>query len=227
MSPTKTSAEWREPLVRRLIRDHGGADPTDIVRTYADAQRRQANQDDLPIDVDLIRSCLGIRRREGDYDFAGRIYAEKSGQLIMDLRANDSYERQRFTCAHELIHPLFPGFKHESRYRLDAQVGANRPSHAEEEYLCDLGAAELLMPADLVANRYLALGGLRQVERLAHDAPVSLEAAANRLVGLSAEPVALIVLQVMNKPADQRAIRRGENIEPKLRVRYCRANRLN
>src|SRR5690242_9817980 len=104
-------AEWTELLVRRLIEENGGADPREIIRAYADKKRREAGETKLPINVDLIRGYLGIRKRAGDYNFAGRIYAEESGQLVMDLRATDSSERQRFTCAHELIHPAFPGFK--------------------------------------------------------------------------------------------------------------------
>ena len=113
----------------------------------------------------------------------------------MNLRAcSDSNERQRFTCAHELIHPAFPGFSRESRYRLDEQVGRNRVERSEEEYLCDFGAAELLMPSEIVESRYTVQRGLREVQRLGRDAEVSLEAAANRLVELSDGPAALRLL---------------------------------
>lgn len=216
-------AEWSEPLVRRLIEDNGGQDPREVIRAYANAKRKESEQDSLPIDVDTIRSVLGIRRREGDYDFAGRIYAEETGQLVMDLRSTDSYERQRFTCAHELIHPAFPGFKRESRYRLDTYVGGHQKARQEEEYLCDYGAAELLMPTELVVGKYSPSRGLKDVERLHRHADVSLEAAANRLIELADAPTLLLVLEVMHKPADQRSIRRGEQVEPRLRIRYCAA----
>jgi hypothetical protein len=52
----------------------------------------------LPVDVDLIASCLGIKRRAASLAFAGRIYAEENGQLVMDLNANDSEPRRRFTA---------------------------------------------------------------------------------------------------------------------------------
>jgi Zn-dependent peptidase ImmA (M78 family) len=216
--------DWSEPLVRRLIRDNGGKDPREIIRAYATARRKESEQDSLPIDVDTIRSVLGIRRREGDYDFAGRIYAQETGQVVMDLRSTDSYERQRFTCAHELIHPAFPGFKIESRYRLDTNVGGHQKARQEEEYLCDYGAAELLMPMELVVERYSTRGGLKDVERLHRQAEVSLEAAANRLIELADEPTILLVLEVTHKPADQKALRRGDQVEPRLRIRYCAAH---
>ena len=33
----------------------------------------------------------------------------------MDLRADDPEVRQRFTCAHEVIHTAFPGFVREAK----------------------------------------------------------------------------------------------------------------
>ena len=47
------------------------------------------------------------------------------------------------------MHIAFPGFEEERRYRLDASTERNPPNR-QEEYLCDLGAAALLMPRDLV-----------------------------------------------------------------------------
>jgi hypothetical protein len=216
-----SSQEWTEPLVQRLMTKHRTSDPREAIRRYAASLRQECDQTDLPVDVEVIRSCLGIRRTVGEYDFAGRIYAEESGQLIMNLRASDSYERQRFTCAHELIHPAFPGFSRDSRYRLDEQVGRNRVGRSEEEYLCDFGAAELLMPADIVKPAYSVSRGLGHVERLAQDAEVSLEAAANRLVEIADEPAALLVLYEGHKPADRGALRRGEDVPERLRVHYC------
>ncbi len=68
----------------------------------------------------------------------------------MDINQRDSPERQHFTEAHELIHTAFPGFKRERRYRSDAAAMERHPPNREEEYLCDFGAAALLMPAQLV-----------------------------------------------------------------------------
>lgn len=70
--------------------------------------------------------------------------------------------------------------RQDSVRRVDADGSARRragfwdPPNAEEEYLCDLGAAALLMPSDLVAGRYSLDKGLDSVERLARDAKVSL-----------------------------------------------------
>lgn len=215
-----SSKDWSEPLVLKLIARHGGKRPEDILEAHAERLLRESEQDVLPVDVDLIASVLGIRRRVGQFGFSGRIYAEESGQLVMDLNADDGEPRRRFTGAHELMHVAFPGFKRETRYRADAATGANL-SNREEEYLCDHGASTLLMPRQLVAHRYRAEDGLEAVEALASDAEVSLEAAGNRLVSLSATPTAFLVLAMNHKPADTPALRRGEEIAARLRLRYA------
>lgn len=218
---TTSRREWREPLVQRLIDANGGRHPEQIVEEYTDGLRAAAGQDKLPIRVDHIASLKGIRRRTGDHNFAGRIYVEDNGQLVMDISSNDSDERQRFTEAHELTHTAFPGFSEEHRFRTDAPRMERHPPNREEEYLCDYGAAALLMPRGLVEGRYSVKHGLDDVERLASDAQVSIEAAANRLVALSDEPAVLLCLVRMNKPADRPALRRGEAAPPRLRVRYA------
>jgi Zn-dependent peptidase ImmA (M78 family) len=218
--------EWHEPLVKRLIDDHGGADPERIIEDYADQLRAVADQHVLPIRPDIIASCHGIRRRRGVYDFAGRIFAEPNGQLVMDINAHDSDERQHFTEAHELIHPAFPSFTQDKRYRLDATMDRHAENR-EEEYLCDLGAAALLMPAELVAHEYTVRGGLGDVERLSRDAEVSIEAAANRVVSLAEEPAVLLCLTWSHKPADRTALRKGRDVPEALRVRYGVSAHLN
>jgi Zn-dependent peptidase ImmA (M78 family) len=220
-----TIKTWTEPLVQRLARGNRVRDPRRAIEAYAHKLRTDAQQTKLPIDVELIASVKGIRKREGNYDFAGRIYVRENGQLVMDLNSNDNHARRRFTCAHELMHTAFPGFEEEGRYRLDTSVGTNSATR-EEELLCDLGAAELLMPTDLVAGRYGFTDGLKGVEHLADDADVSLEAAGNRIAEISTDPGIFMVFEFGYKPADQPALRRGEQVRKEMRLRYARGAHL-
>jgi Zn-dependent peptidase ImmA (M78 family) len=212
---------WAEPLVSRLIAQHRGQDPEQIIEAFAEKLLAKAGQTSLPINIEGIASLEGIRTRVKQFDFVGRIYAEESGQLVMDLNANDPKPRRRFTAAHELIHTAFPGFRRDARYRVDDHIGAHQRNRAQEEYLCDLGAAALLMPKRLVAGQYGLQDGLAGVERLAERAEVSLEAAGNRIVALADEPAAFLVLEVMHKPADLRALRKDASVPKRLRVRYA------
>src|SRR5207247_10816089 len=115
---------------------------------------------------------------------------------------------------HEIIHTFFPGFQRESRYRVDIQTSGHHRERSEEEYLCDIGASELLMPEMLLnASRHTLDQGLEGVEALAADADVSLEAAGNRLVSLASGKVLFMVLEVGHKPSESRALARGEEVE--------------
>src|SRR6266567_1115329 len=209
-----------EPLVGRLKARFRAENGEEAIEKFVSGILAEAGQESLPIRVAAVASFLGISCRSGSFPFAGRIYSEPSGQLVMDLNSDDNKARQRFTCGHEIVHTAFPGFTREARYRVDVSVGHNLPGRSEEEYLCDFGASLLLMPAELIKDRYRLEKGLKTIEQLANDAQVSLEAAGNRLVGISGRPAAFLVLEVGHKPADARAIRQGLKVEPKLRVRY-------
>jgi hypothetical protein len=216
---------WSEPTVLGLMRKHRQDDPERAIESYVLDQLAAGRQRSLPVDVDGLASLLGIKQRKDSFPFAGRIYAEPSGQLVMDL--DNGYEpRRRFTCAHEIIHTAFPGFQKQARYRSDVTTGSYTVRD-EEEYLCDRGAASLLMPATLVAGDYNVASGLDDVEQLSEDADASLEAAGNRLVALADTAALMLVLEVAHKPADRTALRRGKPVEPRLRVRYCASNGVN
>jgi Zn-dependent peptidase ImmA (M78 family) len=224
--PTR-SRTWNEPLVAKLIARHSGHSPEEIIERHAEQLRRSAEQEALPVDVDLVASVHGVKRRRREWNFAGRIYADEDGQLVMDLNGTDREERQRFTCAHELMHLAFPGFKKETRYRLDTKSPGQNAPNAEEEYLCDLGAAALLMPRRLVADRYAVEDGLACVEQLANDANVSLQAAGNRIISLTDQRSAFLVFDWSHKPADRPRLRRGEEVARQLRLRYAIAAHLD
>ena len=55
---TKT---WTEPLVIGLMAEAGTTDPRDAIEAYAEKLRREAEQDSLPIDVEMIASVKGVR----------------------------------------------------------------------------------------------------------------------------------------------------------------------
>lgn len=219
-----SASSWTDPLVQRLVRRHRGKAPEQIVRDFVAQRLAEAGQIQFPIDVEGVASLLGIKRRRVEGPFAGRIFAEPSGQLVMDLRASDGGPRQRFSCAHEIIHTLFPGFTREARYRVDVSVGTHRRERHEEEYLCDFGAAELLMPEPLLNHPDFELSARRlaAVEALASQADVSLEAAGNRLSRLTPGAI-FLVMELMHKPAELPARARGDDVPQKLRLSYATA----
>lgn len=79
-------------------------------------------------------------------NFDGSIQPSKEG-FIVKVNTNHLYERQRFSIAHELIHTLF----------YDTSVlPPKRPyrseSNIQEEKICNVGAAELLVPSTFISE---------------------------------------------------------------------------
>jgi Zn-dependent peptidase ImmA (M78 family) len=185
-----------EPLVARLAGRRADGDPKPRLKAILDRWRAEAGQEKLAIDVVGLASARGIRVREvepGDWD--GRVYVDSDRRPVIEVNRTHAVVRQRFTVAHELVHTAFPGFTSDRRYRVDGDLddAVFARNRSEEERLCDWGAAQLLMPDELIWS-YRADQGLKAVEKLARDAKVSLEAAAMRLIEASAKPAVFLVL---------------------------------
>ncbi|MEW5879784.1 MAG: ImmA/IrrE family metallo-endopeptidase [Pseudomonadota bacterium] len=89
--------------------------------------------------------------------------------------------RINFSIAHEIVHTLFPDFNEAPRYRLGHEV---RPDAWQLELLCNLGAAEVLMPSesfDLPSPDQLTMDWIRERRR---ELRVSTEALLLRLARL-------------------------------------------
>lgn len=187
----------RAALVERLVGNRADGDPKARLEAILDRWRAEAGQDKLAIDVVGLASARGIRVKEvASPGWDGRVYVDPDGRLVIEVDRDHSLARQRFTVAHELAHTAFPGFTTDRRYRIDEDLAgaAFARNRSEEERLCDWGAGALLMPSELTWS-YRADQGLRAVEKLARDAKVSLEAAANRLVDQSRAAAVFLVLE--------------------------------
>ena len=220
MTPAET-ATWSDPLVLRLA--GRTRDPVAAIEALTGRWLQEARISRLPVDVFGLASLRGIKvRRVEDLPAEGRVFAELDGRIVMEVNASRSTVRQRFTCAHELIHTAFPGFARDGRFRVAddlTDVLAAR-SRSEEERLCDAGAAALLMPVGLLWS-YDLRQGLRGVQKLARDANVSLEAAAGRLLARSDRPGVFVVAE--EGVAPRRVTRTSPPAPPRLMVRYALA----
>jgi Zn-dependent peptidase ImmA (M78 family) len=196
-SSTTAEQPEREPVVERLVGRRADGDPRPRLKATLDRWRVEAGQEKLPVDVVGLASMRGIRVDEVEAnDWEGRVYVDPAGRPIIEVSRRHAVARRRFTVAHELVHTAFPGFTADRRYRVDGNLASAvfARNRSEEERLCDWGAGVLLMPDDLIWS-YRADQGLRAVEKLARDAKVSLEAAANRLIEASRKPAVFMVLE--------------------------------
>jgi hypothetical protein len=147
--------------------------------------------------------------------------------FIVELNADHPIPRQRFTFAHEIGHTFFfelepnqqrVGFRLED----DGLLGLNK--NRGEEYLCNVAAAEILMPYHQFFERINIYGlGSSALLALANEFNVSLQAAARRVVALSPHKLAVILWQREKESSCYRASwqvgRAVSNCSTPLRVR--------
>ncbi len=139
---TAKGVKPKSALTMRLLKVTGIPDPQEAVKARVCALVRQSGRKSPPFSPESIFRFCGIRRIEhSNLAVDGELARDGDGYVIR-LNASSPPRRQRFTCAHEIAHTFFLENKEE---RLLAQR-APRSGDAEEERLCDIAAAYILMP---------------------------------------------------------------------------------
>lgn len=106
-----------------------------------------------------------------------------SGRPCVEFNPNRPKSRIRYSICHEIIHTLFPDWKDEIRYRTTHQD--MKGDGWQLEMLCNIGAAELLMPIGTfceLQNHELSIDNLLQLRALYE---VSTEALLLRIIRLT------------------------------------------
>lgn len=144
----------------------------------------------------------------------------KSPKILVNTRANPG--RIAFSVAHEVAHLFFTGCS-EERYHLRTRRPEDyggSPEVLQLERMCDLGAAEMLLPqpwfGEAVATEGLRAGA---VPVLAERFAVSLEATAVRLAQTAKRPVAVGFFDFAAQPSAYREAGSRESRRVAYRVR--------
>jgi Zn-dependent peptidase ImmA (M78 family) len=148
----------QDSSIRELMRRDGTGRPVEeIVRALA--QKKLAEADEIlsaiderwsppPYDPFLVAQALGIRCmpvRRPDLDEA--MIFVKNGVPTILYREERSSVRTNFNIFHEIAHILFPDYQYNDFYRRARRPKLFEPE-GQLEYLCDVAAAEFLMPMD-------------------------------------------------------------------------------
>lgn len=168
MATLRKGRRWTSAAARRIIAQSGCGSVEEAVEVTA--SRLLAGVSCPPTDLEVLMGRLGVTRLEPRHrlPISGELRKEGDGLLIV-YSATLSPTRRRFTIAHELGHAVFEG------------TGPNCPRHGRElERICDMLAAEFLMPRAVFLTR--AGENLRpgQVLGLARDFGASVMATAVR-----------------------------------------------
>jgi Zn-dependent peptidase ImmA (M78 family) len=118
----------------------------------------------VPVDPAFIARAAGLRVVEAplNEDTLGALVKQPGQDPTILLNENDSPNRKRFTCAHEIGH-FVRRSEEESEYtRIDLRNSLSATGEDEDEVYANEFAACLLMPEDEV--RRLKRGGFSDLE---------------------------------------------------------------
>lgn len=134
---------WKGQVSKALRDIYGSQFPPDLFIAKARDLVRDSGIKGPAFDPRFYADFLHIQVSEApDAPFEGTLRKMENGQFTVLLNESASEERKRFTLAHEIAHTFFYS---------DLELHRERHSGCaifdpEEERLCDIGAAELLMP---------------------------------------------------------------------------------
>ncbi|UUY01583.1 ImmA/IrrE family metallo-endopeptidase [Svornostia abyssi] len=197
-----------------LFEQYRFGDPTLTDEQVVEAIARQILEDadaKPPVDVEVLASACGINEIEQRQAGPAGMLFRRGGVLVASIHAGDGLERGRFTVLHEGGHTFLEDFLRTIQYRCAGQ-------RTREEYLCDVAAAEMLLPREFFVPDLKQAGvGLQGVEDLAQHYVASHQSTALRVVALTEGTVALLVFKVAHKPSERG---RENNCEPRLRLQW-------
>lgn len=169
MASRSKKRRWTSAAARRILEQSGSATTVEEA-IYVTALRLLDGVSCPPTDLDVLKDRLNVTSVESAprLPISGELRKRGDG-LVVVYSSSLSLPRRRFTIAHELAHAVFES------------TGPNCPRYGRElERICDMLAAEFLMPRDV----FIARAGERlhpgRVLTLARDFGTSVMATALR-----------------------------------------------
>ncbi len=194
---------WTSEAARALMAITGADDPVTAMEVCANDLLDDVGVTAPPVPLHVLASFQGIRTIERvEMESSGRLITSAGGSIVQ-VNSRESPFRQNFTIAHEIAHTFFPSFLVSPAPILDDHTG-HYPPVDEEEYLCDIGASALLLPARWLQPACAELNpSLDNLNRLASRFRASLEATARAIARLDAWPFALVFWEPGWRKADR------------------------
>ena len=183
-----SSRPWTHPSVRALF---GDSDPVAaIIAAARDVVVSALDEgwEGPPFDPIRLADLRGVPVSPRDDVFDARLVTHDAG-IQIEYNPNRPPGRRRFSVAHELAHTLFPDHGEATRNR--ARVDRATSDDWQLEVLCNLAAAEFVMPIGSFRQLGRESLELRDLLRLRQQFGVSTEAILLRAAHLHHEPIAV------------------------------------
>ncbi|MGA1975790.1 MAG: ImmA/IrrE family metallo-endopeptidase [Conexivisphaerales archaeon] len=186
---------WTNPSVRALAAD---ADPIAFVTEKAKSLVFRAVEDGWqgpPFDPFWLAKYCGLSAVPRNDIPDARLVALTKANTVIEYNPNQPRARVRFSVAHEIGHTLFPDYPETTRNRMQLlQERGNerlRPDEWQLELLCNLAAAEILMPSGFIVDEVDGEISIERLMSLWQRFDVSPEAFLIRIASATNQPVSI------------------------------------
>jgi hypothetical protein len=193
--------QWQNASVSSFA---GRADPIALMLKRASAVALDAMQQGWsgpPFDPFALADLLHINVVPNSEVLDARTIPLKGNRVQIEYNPNQARARIRYSVAHEIAHTFFPDCAERVRNR------AARQDYAENEWelemLCNLGAAEMLMPTGSLGDLKDKELSLREVLDLRKRFEVSTESVLLRLIRVTQQPYVLFVASRPSQSSDR------------------------
>lgn len=161
-----------------------------------------------PVSTDDLCEIRRVQSREVHLvGCDARLFAQ-GDYYIAEVNASDPEPRKRFSLCHELGHTFF---EQQSDSGV-AVCGGNTYEHWLEERICNMMAAEFLMPRSLFSEFLRSTQkSVRGIRELSNIFGVSAQTAAMRIIGLDLWPLALLTVQKNNGKLKFQSYKRAQS----------------
>src|SRR5205809_3784720 len=181
---------WTNPSVKALA---GDADPINKISEKTQNLVLRAMDEGWegpPFDPFWLAQYLGLSVIPRDDIMDARVQTNSSGKVEIQYNPNLPRNRIRFSVAHEIAHTLFPDYVKTTRSRGGER---SRPDDWQLELLCNISAAEILMPASPALELAQAPTTIEEIMRGRKKFDVSIEALLIRIAKLTDKPITVFV----------------------------------
>jgi transcriptional regulator with XRE-family HTH domain len=168
------------------LEETAATNPAAAIRSKAedalDRYRALFDEIALPVNADALASVLGIGISTDAPVLSqdAELFAVGKGRVAIRINPDRPETRKRFSIAHEISHTFFPNYHTKTWCRTDHRYRRRDDPDGFIEMLCDVGAAELIMPAPVFAPAAAAIDTGEGLVDLAQMFGVSREAAIRR-----------------------------------------------
>jgi len=154
-----------------------------------------------------------------------------AGGVKMRINPDRPETRQRFSIGHEITHTFFPGYELKVQCRPDPRLRGRESPDDFIETLCDVGAAEIVLPMPWFANDAACVKTAQDLVNLANIYAASRETTVRRFAETHKGCIAALFLSWKLKPTQARSFNLGQSnlfgVDPVEEMLATRALRLD